>query len=75
MSGVTPQEKSALHLVNSDNGDGDIARQLPYMLGVDDADMPSDMVDALLLAPIPGLAPARARMGIDAIPLSDVLPA
>jgi membrane protein len=33
------------------------------------------LVDALLLAPIEALAPARGRLGVDSIQLADVLPA
>lgn len=58
---TTPHEQSALRLVNGDAADGDVAGQMPYMLGLDDADTPADMVDALLLAPFASGAQPHAQ--------------
>jgi membrane protein len=50
--------------------------QARYVLLCDPAHTPlAPLVDVLLLAPIEALAPVRARMQVEAIQLSDVLPA
>jgi hypothetical protein len=71
MSGVTIHE-----LRPAGDGDGEIARQLPYMLSVDDADVPADMVDALLLAPFTsGAQPHACATRLDEVrPGAELLP-
>jgi len=50
--------------------------QQRYVLLCDPAHTPlAPLIDALLLAPIEALAPARGKLGVDAIVLAEVLPA
>jgi len=54
----------------------DEENQPRYVLLCDPAHTPlAPLVDALLLAPIAALAPARGRLGVDVIRLAEVLPA
>ncbi|MCL2586528.1 MAG: DUF5925 domain-containing protein [Streptosporangiales bacterium] len=73
---MTPHEQSALRLVNGDPADGDVAAQIPYVLGIDDADTPTDMVDALLLAPFTsGAQPHAQGKRLDEVrPEAELLP-
>jgi hypothetical protein len=72
---VTSQEQPAPRLVAVDDA-CDVACLLPSVLGVDDADTPADMVDALLLAPfVSGDQPhARGTRLDEARPGAELLP-